>query len=412
MGAIWRALDRTGRSLHPFDLHDLDGLFGHDFARADPLVAAWLDRTSVRRTSHGDRSTPAADDADLDGDDPLWSMLGPAERAERLAAERRRDSAGARLRLARGLSSEPAATRERLVRALRSGLGPDDAAFLESLATDRSSKVRDAALELLAQIPGTARNSEMVDDLVARIEPVRGTPSLGRKSLRLRCPERLSTVGQRVTWALSTFMCVPFDLLCARLERDPFELARAARPDPVLQTLLLALDSLWPSHRHDDGAEGKSLDDVLPLARRDLVLALAVGRRDSALFDSQLLRRLLDPSRLDGLPDALLLTEVLGQLPGAADDLRFVRALVDSRALSDALDAAAQDREQDVPRLFGELLASIALLVPTEDRAALRARLSRLPVDLRNSALERLALLEAIETDPGTDLPAPSAPSR
>jgi len=102
-----------------------------------------------------------------------WSDFYPAARRIALVDLRRSDSAAARALLEAKVGEEPAESRLALVELLRVNLTAADAPYLRSLATDRSGKVKQLAVRLLARIgeAGTSGdNTADVAELAAFIE--------------------------------------------------------------------------------------------------------------------------------------------------------------------------------------------------------------------------------------------------
>lgn len=94
-------------------------------------------------------AAPAADES-------RWSDGSLDQRREFLARERRENPAVARERLEQALDELPAKERADLVAVLAHGLGPQDEPLLDRLRGDRSKEVRQAALQLLLQLPAAA----------------------------------------------------------------------------------------------------------------------------------------------------------------------------------------------------------------------------------------------------------------
>ncbi|PJM94275.1 DUF5691 domain-containing protein [Streptomyces sp. CB01373] len=110
----------------------------------------------------------------------LWEEGLFAERVALLASIRSRTPAAARELLAGSWATERAEDRLMFLDSLRTGLGPDDEAFLEEALADRSRNVRSTAAELLSALPGSALASRMsgrARSCVA-VDHTRGTPTL------------------------------------------------------------------------------------------------------------------------------------------------------------------------------------------------------------------------------------------
>ncbi|GAB3625140.1 hypothetical protein GCM10027418_32270 [Mariniluteicoccus endophyticus] len=92
----------------------------------------------------------ATDDGVTHGGDEVWELGTLARRAAWLECRRADDPAAARAALEAVWPKENAEGRVRLLRALRTGLGPDDFPFLEACLDDRSKVVSETARELQA----------------------------------------------------------------------------------------------------------------------------------------------------------------------------------------------------------------------------------------------------------------------
>jgi hypothetical protein len=90
---------------------------------------------------------------DLDPEDVVWETGDKAERRQYLDALRSQNPDRARERLATTFSQDSAADRALFVELLGTNLSSADMPFLESLLTDRSKVVQQAAIALLARLP-------------------------------------------------------------------------------------------------------------------------------------------------------------------------------------------------------------------------------------------------------------------
>jgi uncharacterized protein DUF5691 len=122
-----------------------------------PLVASVLGRRGVWLAGHRTDWQAVAGASPHEERGPAgWRVGRPAERLAYLAGLRERDPAAARELLAAGWSQESRAERAELLAALGHGLSADDEEFLESALDDRAKDVREAAMRLLALLPGSA----------------------------------------------------------------------------------------------------------------------------------------------------------------------------------------------------------------------------------------------------------------
>lgn len=85
----------------------------------------------------------------------IWETGTPDQRKIILKEIRAQDPARARAMLQQTWSTEDAATRTALLELMATGISSEDLPFLETLNTEKSKKVKDAALELLKMIPGS-----------------------------------------------------------------------------------------------------------------------------------------------------------------------------------------------------------------------------------------------------------------
>ncbi|MEU3347435.1 DUF5691 domain-containing protein [Streptomyces sp. NPDC006700] len=110
----------------------------------------------------------------------LWEEGLFAERVALLASIRSRRPAAARELLTGSWATERAEDRLMFLDSLRTGLGPDDEAFLEEALADRSRNVRSTAAELLSALPGSALASRMAARArsCVAVDPTRGTPTI------------------------------------------------------------------------------------------------------------------------------------------------------------------------------------------------------------------------------------------
>ncbi|MFD4969726.1 DUF5691 domain-containing protein [Streptomyces sp. NPDC058424] len=131
------------------------------------------------------RAAPGAGAAQSGSEDAdrvreLWEEGLFAERVALLASIRARTSAAARELLADSWATERAEDRLMFLDSLRTGLGPDDEAFLEQALSDRSRNVRSTAAELLSALPGSALAARMAARArsCVAVDHTRGTPTL------------------------------------------------------------------------------------------------------------------------------------------------------------------------------------------------------------------------------------------
>ncbi|MEU6009290.1 DUF5691 domain-containing protein [Streptomyces sp. NPDC047453] len=131
------------------------------------------------------RAAPSAGAAQSGSEDAdrvrkLWEEGLFAERVALLASIRARTPAAARELLAGSWATERAEDRLMFLDSLRTGLSPDDEAFLEQALSDRSRNVRSTAAELLSALPGSALAARMAARArsCVAVDHTRGTPTL------------------------------------------------------------------------------------------------------------------------------------------------------------------------------------------------------------------------------------------
>lgn len=107
-------------------------------------------------------------------DDKDWHFGTPAQRVAWLSSVRRVDPERGRRLLAEAFRVEDARVRADLMRALWTGLDPEDEAFLEEVLTDRGGEVRMTARSMLAAMPESAYVARMRERIATDIAPARG----------------------------------------------------------------------------------------------------------------------------------------------------------------------------------------------------------------------------------------------
>ena len=129
-------------------------------------------------------------------DDPAsWEAGSRGERLAYLTQLRRRDPGAARDLLAGAWTAEPPENRARLLAVLEDGLSLADDAFLDGVLDDRRKEVREAALDLLRRLPGSALGDRMTARARAAVRLQRR--SSGRDRLLVDTPDELSTALRR-----------------------------------------------------------------------------------------------------------------------------------------------------------------------------------------------------------------------
>ncbi|BCL17877.1 SWIM zinc finger family protein [Micromonospora sagamiensis] len=107
-----------------------------------------------------------------------WETGTAGQRLTYLTRLRSRDPDAARELLAAGFAAESAPDRARFVEALEVGLSPADDAFLDGVLDDRRKEVRQAAVALLRQLPGSGLRRRMAERATACIRLAPGGTEL------------------------------------------------------------------------------------------------------------------------------------------------------------------------------------------------------------------------------------------
>lgn len=162
--ATARVIKSSGLKVHPFDYARLEGFIAQFAGDMGPQERTWL--TAVRPASK--LALPSYDDAPVD--EHNLAQAGKAQKLSFLRALRQRDPAKAVSLIKQVLPHESAGTRVELIGLLGIGLGDSDRSFLEEVVTDRAQSVREAALMLLARLPGTSAHDQKLAQLKDRIE--------------------------------------------------------------------------------------------------------------------------------------------------------------------------------------------------------------------------------------------------
>ncbi len=176
------AADAAGRRVPPGLLPRLLDAIGHGRDLGAPVTSVLGERgrwLAARRsewrwvTSAAGGPVPVAGIASVDE----WSRWPASRRVQAVGLFRRRDPAGTRELVASTWATDAARDRHAQLQGLRTGIGPDDEAFLERALDDRAATVRELAAELLDAVPTSARAARMADRLR---QLVRRTGLLGR----------------------------------------------------------------------------------------------------------------------------------------------------------------------------------------------------------------------------------------
>jgi hypothetical protein len=214
-----------------------------------------------------------------------WQEGSMREREAELIAMRKRDAAAAREWLQATWTNEPPDARETFVRAFGTNLSIEDEPFLETGLDDKRKAVRQAAAELLAQLPDSAhakRNLARLDPLISFDEKKGLLGKLSKRKLLIQLPAAVDKdaqrdgieakppaqlkIGERAFWLrqmvavappahwTARFDCAPATFVAAALDTDYAEdmlgaLTRAAALHPD-RDWLHALSKAWVDSKH------------------------------------------------------------------------------------------------------------------------------------------------------------------
>ncbi|MCO8273163.1 SWIM zinc finger family protein [Actinoplanes sp. TRM 88003] len=126
---------------------------------------------------------------------PDWHTGSSGERLGHLTALRATDPGRARELLESTWAQESSDDRARFLGALATGLGPADDPFLEQALDDRRKEVREAALGLLRQLPGSQLRARMKERALSLVQRERRL--LGADRLTVTPPQELDAVLRR-----------------------------------------------------------------------------------------------------------------------------------------------------------------------------------------------------------------------
>jgi hypothetical protein len=229
--AIARTLHQLRLRPHPFDL-----------PRLDAFVRRYADSLGVT-AQHWARSK--ADAAEAVGfydrdllDETNWTQSTLARRASFFEGQRRQAATRARALLEAAWPNENADARARLLQSMQIHLSAADQPFLESLAKDRSPRVRQLAQRLLAKLGVTTENHALKGAL-ERIARSQSGLLRRRALLTLQLP---ATVKEQAAprWIAETFAEVTLEELAGALALSEAEMVEASAKDVNL-SLALAL---------------------------------------------------------------------------------------------------------------------------------------------------------------------------
>jgi hypothetical protein len=213
---------------------------------------------------------PAAKD-----DDETWRTGTTAARMAVLAARRATDPAGARALVEETWPGEKAKDRAEILELLRPGAGPDDEPFVEAALDDRAPRVRVAAAEVLAGLPGSWLGRRMADRLRPlvthtgrRLEVAfPDTPDAAARRDGIADAGAPPATGRRAWWLIQLVGATPLTFWTGELGLAPAEAIERASQAELVEGWVVA------ASRHGDPEWCRALLRVAPDPR--LLRALA-----------------------------------------------------------------------------------------------------------------------------------------
>lgn len=158
--AIARRLEQAGYRVHPFDCYRLEKYLAVINPKPGSYEYWFRQQLSPQKNQ--------ALDEEISWEN--WQQFGKAEQQAFLLQQRSTDPKAARTALEKDFAAASATLRQMYVESLAVGLSQADQAFLESLESDRSAKVQEAAQRLLARFPGSSAAQQNKEALAERLE--------------------------------------------------------------------------------------------------------------------------------------------------------------------------------------------------------------------------------------------------
>jgi hypothetical protein len=180
--AVLRLVERRGFSAHP-----LDWMPAASSENVPDLYAPWQDWVQSLDMAEKD----AADELD----EATWDSFYPAQRCLLLKSMRRQDPARALQLITARAGQEAAEKRLALIETLAVGLNDQDAPYLQSLAGDRSDKIKTLAWRLLARLrhKGAGMPAEDMAELADFLET--GSKGIFKRTATIRA-KKLKSAAQ------------------------------------------------------------------------------------------------------------------------------------------------------------------------------------------------------------------------
>lgn len=245
-----------------------------------------------------------------------WQEGTLEERRAELAAMRARDPGRGRDWLASTWASDPPEAREAFVRTLQIGLSDQDEAFLESALDDKRKTVRQAAVDCLVRLPGSAHAQRMRSRLEPQFAfdgktgllakftkrkltielPAAPDKAAQRDGIDLKVPAQRK-LGERTYWLVQMVALSQPNDWTTRFQCEPAPLIEAVMATEYATELLGAFTEA--AARHGDSAWLYALSDAWLDSKQDWYVAMqavarlvAAAREDERgmLFETQLAR--------------------------------------------------------------------------------------------------------------------------
>lgn len=325
-----------GWSVHPADL------MPSSFANLPAIYTPWADWT---------RSRPEQTEDQLTAEN--WDFWFPAERREQLRAMRASDPSAALAIITQKAADLPAEQRLQVIETMATGLNAEDTAYLESLATDRSGKVKALAAQFLARLGQSGENGDDAQEYADFF--TLGKAGLMRRGRKLKA-NTLKTNAQRARRGA----------LALKVTLQDVANALAITPSELIEA--------W-----DGGVEATSeLVEIVAATGSDETVAELVARMGDATVLTPdrlapLVARLASQDRVAGLTKSLTLVDDFHHVSGWGTDafgtVPFDR-LQASPAMNALLKRIADVQTQDRHRGEHHVITGLFALGLLADRAA------------------------------------------
>jgi hypothetical protein len=320
-----------------------------------------------------------------------WLDLSKAERLAQFVSLRKADPAAAHLLLSEHLAPCPAEERLALVEALAVGLTVDDVVFLQGLVSDRSEKVRKAAVHFLARL-GQADADPLATEIAAVFEIT--TKGLIRRRRIVRINPK--TKEGQMRSLLQTLPDVSLHGLAQALGLGASEFVALWSPDNAAEAVQYALSTMIGRTGADDdvAAYWERLREQPDVAAKCLPLLFA---RLSAASQQEAMLWLIAQSGLAACQDVLSLMGAAVPAPVSAALTADRTALGDLLRLSrEAAPEKAAAARADAQRL-ANLLSVLGLLLTASDAALVLQTVTEAGVHPADPMLDRLSFNAALK---------------